>query len=57
MATTFKKTLAKITVGIVGTSLIYFASVGIYTIIYGNSLAYNMGYSVGYATQLISSVF
>ena len=57
MATTFEKTLGKITVGILGTAFIYLASVGVYTLIYGNSLAYNIGYSVGYASKILSSAF
>ena len=57
MATTFEKTLAKIIVGIFGSSFIYLASVGIYTMIYGNSLAYNIGYSIGYASKMLNSVF
>lgn len=57
MATTFEKTLGRIAVGVFGTLFVYLASMGIYTLIYGNSMAYNIGYTVGCATQMLSSVF
>lgn len=57
MATTFEKALGRTAVGVFGTFLAYLASVGIYTLIYGNSLFYNIGYSIGYTQEMLSCIF
>ncbi len=57
MATKFERGLFKIVLAIGGVLGSYMTGIVIYTVIYGNSLWYNFGYSVGYITKKISSIF
>lgn len=42
---------------VAGTLFTYLLGVGIYTLFNGNSYLYNLGYSIGYISGKISSLF
>jgi hypothetical protein len=57
MATRFERLLGKTAVAMVIVAGIFIAAVGIYTLLFGNSFSYNLGYSIGYAAKTIASIF
>ncbi len=57
MATKFEKILGNTVLGFITATLAYLLSVGIYTLLYGNSFFYNVGYTIGCSVSWMSSFF
>lgn len=57
MATSLKNFMAKVVIYLFITFILYLAGVAVYSLLYGQSFIYTIGYSLGYAGGLISSWF
>jgi|GEM_PF-4086837 len=57
MATTFERITGRIIITLLTMLIGYMLSVGIYTVIYGNSFLYNFGYTIGYVSKKFLYLF
>lgn len=57
MATKFEIALLRAVIATGSTVVAYLVGVGIYTLLYGDAYFYNLGYSIGFISSKISSLF